>query len=123
MRAMKTIFMALLLTCSVRGFATDGNRLSEICSVAEKQEFQPDELRKLAACTNYIDGVLDTQMMWQSLTENERQHKKSICAEGIDTIQGAKIVAKYLRDNPDKLHWNAATLVVNAIHLAFPCRQ
>jgi hypothetical protein len=48
MRAMKTIFMALLLLFSVRAFATDGNRLSEICSVAEKQEFQPDELRKLA---------------------------------------------------------------------------
>ena len=120
---MKTIFLTLLLIFSVRAFGTDGNRLLEMCSVAEKEEFQPDELRKLAACTNYIDGVLDTQVMWQSLTANEPKHKKSICAESINTMQGAKIVVKYLRDNPDKLHWSGAALVVNAIHSAFPCSK
>jgi hypothetical protein len=118
----KTIFVLLVLLFSARAFAADGNHLSELCSVADKQELKSDELPLLTGCINYINGVLDTQIMWQSLTENEHQHKKSICAEeGINPMQSAKIVAKYLRDNPDKLHWTGAALVVNAIHLAFPC--
>jgi len=116
------LLISLFIACSHFSFATDGNRLLQICGPLDKTEFQPSELSDITACTNYIDGVLDTLVMLQSA--HPREIKSSVCApsdSGINTLQGARIVLKYLHDNPDKLHWPASALVINALHTTFPC--
>ena len=119
----KALILPLFFACSHLALATDGNRLLQICGPLDKTEFQPSEMSEVTACTNYIDGVLDALVALQSA--HPREIKSSVCApsdSGINPFQGARIVLKYLRDNPDKLHWTASVLVINALHDTFPCR-
>lgn len=108
-------------------YALDGTWLLDRCADVEKTDANAD-FSGYNACANYIAGVLDENDFWYAVLDGEGNHshdKGKICPwsdKGIDTQQGVRIVQKYLRDNPDKLHWPAAVLVTNAIHAAFPCQ-
>ena len=70
-------------------------------------------LSEVNAFMSYVLGVFDTSnnIFW------------CIYSSNINTAQVAKIVIKYINNNPEKLHLCAATLVINALSEAFPCKK
>ena len=45
------------------------------------------------------------------------------CAREKTALQLSEVVCKSLKDNPDERHRPAATLIVDALNEAFPCRN
>jgi hypothetical protein len=43
--------------------------------------------------------------------------------EGTTMIQNVRVVVKWLRDHPERLHERADTLILQALKTAFPCKQ
>jgi hypothetical protein len=43
--------------------------------------------------------------------------------EGVSNIQAARIVVKYLKENPEKQHDLGITLAIQALSKAFPCLE
>jgi hypothetical protein len=78
-------------------------------------------------CTGYLNGIGDFDFMLSQI-ERERGGGKSIIQhicipEGVSSGQTVRIVVKWLRENPDKLHMPASVLAVAAIRNAFPCKS
>ena len=69
-------------------------------------------------CWGYIAGVNDNQMSHVASGK-----LRSYCLpQGVQFDQLAKVVRKYLEDNPAKLHLPGGILVISALEQAFPCR-
>lgn len=60
----------------------------------------------------YIAGVVDTGNNYMFCT-----------TPGVSRGQNSAIVAKYLRNNPEKWNMSAASLVVEAMKESFPCKK
>ena len=69
-------------------------------------------------CAGYLSGVMDAHQTfkgWGELTQ------PTYCKpDGVTLGQVRAIVVKSLKENPEELHLNAASLVLNALRRAFP---
>lgn len=99
--------------CSYAGFLV-GNDLSK--GMMEFNKFETGGEYNSSDFNSYMSytlGVADStyNILW--------------CPESskINTAQVAKIVSKYLNNNPEKLHRDASSLVINALMQAFPCEN
>lgn len=64
-------------------------------------------------------GVVSTLMFFRSLL----QPKYSFCApDGVINEQAARVLVKYLRSHPERLHLNLRGLANDAFREAWPCR-
>lgn len=106
-----TVVAVLLL--SYTGFAEThsvrmkGNDLVRAC---EKIDSKTDSM-DFGICMGYIEGVADSM-------------ESSICiSPDVEAGQLIKATIKWLNDNPNQLHHDAATLVFSALVDAFPCRK
>jgi hypothetical protein len=113
---MKKILMLLVLMifaeCSYAGF-TSGNDLAKWMVEYEKSD--NDNTISMYAAGQY-DGYL---MGIADIT-----NRISWCNPGNVTHgQMFKIVSKYLHNNPEKLHFDAYSLVTQALKEAFPCKK
>ncbi len=68
----------------------------------------PDSLSDISYFQGYVTGVLDA----------ERRQIRT--PEGFTVGQACGIVAKFLRDNPQRLHKPAADLITDALRKAYP---
>mgnify|MGYP003650305081 CR=1 FL=1 len=82
-----------------------GNKLLEACE-------QDDETFGDGVCFGYVFGVFDVM---QGVTVCE--------PEGVTGKQIVSIVRKYLKENPENLHYEAAILVTHALDHYFPCSE
>lgn len=111
---MQKLFALLLLSISAPAWAaTDGNLLYEQCNRTVQSN---NDLIPLTACNNYIVGVVDGYRM------SKEGYEWLQIPEGVKGQQLQDIVLKYLKDNPEKRHWAAVILVMNAVNAAFPHR-
>lgn len=107
-------------------FGPAGSRLLEMCSEppVEVGDVVPVErLVKGASnngmCAGYIAGVNDSQMM-----QGASGRPPLYCLpSGVQIDQMAKVVRKYLQDNPAELHLPGVILVRSALEQAFPCHN
>ena len=114
----KVVVFALVMTASmgVQGVSFDtGLSLLKSC------EADPDTsgtFFEQGFCAGYIVSVHDTVATlahWEGFAEY-------ICPpEGVTSGQFRKVVVRVLNENPEKLHLNAGSLVLNALEGAFPC--
>jgi hypothetical protein len=79
------------------------------------------------ACTFYIVGWRDAfyaaTIFRYGTKKIEQNPKMGICIpDGVQREQMKKVLLKYLRDHPEKLHETTGLLVLKAMHEAFPCR-
>ena len=89
---------------SYAGFKT-GNKLVENC--------EPDDATFTdGECYGYVFGVFDVM-----------QDVKVCEPVGVTGKQLTEIVRKYLKENPENLHLNAAFLVTLALSEVFPCPE
>jgi hypothetical protein len=110
---------------SVTLFGPTGSQLLENCSEppVEVGDVVPVDLllrraRNNGMCAGYIAGVNDNQA-----SQVASGQAPTFCLPaGVQIDQLAKVVRKYLEDNPAKLHLPGGILVKSALDQAFPCR-
>jgi len=86
------------------GYWRTGNNLKTECG-------NPNSLFERSLCLGYIQGVADVFK------------DTSICfPKGVTPGQMESIVIKYLNEYPDRLHYSADSLVLDALGKAFPCK-
>jgi hypothetical protein len=102
----------LLSKCTLAVRAFDGEKLSS--SDAVEGEF----------CVGYVLGVHDMDFTVQMLEEHEKVSlmKHACSPSNASTGQAVRVVVKYLRDNPERLHMPASVLITDAVRSAFPCK-
>ena len=102
--------MLLLSAQSQAGFY-DGSKLLQRC--------ESDSAAENGACLGYIVGIIDSQTILVGWSDLDEPH---FCNPDRATAgQLVKVVTKFLNENPEKLHLEAAGAVTYALYEAFPC--
>ncbi|WP_150634778.1 Rap1a/Tai family immunity protein [Pseudomonas fluorescens] len=105
--------------------AENGTRLLEQCQdgirALDNENMTSDGLFASGFCFGLIEGVRFTMENYQ-FTNIPNEYKACFPKGHISNAQGARIVVKYLKDNPETLHEDAAILTTLALHNAFPCK-
>lgn len=97
-------------------------KLLGLCSQAVKS-FDDDKGADIAEanlCIGYVAGALDMERMLATLSKTWTPH---VCYPKNGTIeQAVRVVVKYLRDDPEGLHYSGGSTVWVALMKAFPCK-
>lgn len=125
-----TICCMLFVQSSVQAYAADekkdGNRFLSLCApFVDGLDSQASTHRNHEAiaegyCIGYFNGLQSLNRIMQFMPDN----RSLFCIpkeNGIPIPQLARIVVKYLRDNPSHLHNDDILLVIAALQEAFPC--
>jgi len=125
-------FLALSLACvsfsfggTAKAQGQDGSFFLQACSAAVKQadgtQLSQEESLLALYCASYVSGFLDAM----SLTVTTTKGNKVVCTpeRGITNDQAARILVKYLRENPKTLHQSGRMSLYVALAKAFPCKQ
>ena len=108
---MKKLFLLLLISVwfnQAHAKAMDGKMALAFCN---------DTINCALIASSYSDGFSYALMALR--TKNTVYCMPS----GANTGVLGRVFKQYLLDNPDKLHFTAASLAVNAFSEAFPCQQ
>jgi hypothetical protein len=96
-------FLVLGFPVVALGYWKTGNTIKAECGSSS--------LVEKSLCLGYITGVSDVFK------------DTSICyPKGVTAGQIESIVIKYLNEHPDRLHYSADSLVLDALGKAFPCK-
>ncbi len=109
-----SVVTLFILSMSVSVEAITGNKLSEYCKTVDdgrKQDFQAT-----AYCGGNITGVVDGMKYF------EFGNRFCISPE-VTRGQIMKVVIKYLKNNPQRLHEDYTELIYSAVTEAFPCNK
>ncbi len=95
------------------GAAQNGTTLLANCSHAAREDIDPTApmAHEDGFCYGYILGVDDA---------SGRPHCRP---EGTTLVQNVRVVVKWLKDHPERLHERADTLILQALKTGFPCRH
>ncbi|MES9902804.1 MAG: Rap1a/Tai family immunity protein [Sedimenticola sp.] len=104
------VFTSLLISWSISSALT-GNELLSYC--------ESEDVSNEAACLSYIEGVIDTEATLSQI--HSRLSHMCIPARGVTKGQVMRIVAKFLKDNPEGLHHAVSTDVLLSLSIVFPC--
>ncbi|MDO8769385.1 MAG: Rap1a/Tai family immunity protein [Burkholderiaceae bacterium] len=102
----------------------DGNALLSVCgnfvnALDRGTRLSEKDVVTLAACTSYLRGFTHGV----ALLSREPQQGAGYCIdESIPSAQVARVLVKYLRENPKNLHLHPAVLTVQALREGFPCK-
>lgn len=108
-----------------------GNDLLKRCSHAvaaidDEQELRGTKGLDATFCFGYITGVRDAAESYQVFDHSVKKQETFVrfCTPegGMNNGQTVRIVVKYLKDNPAKLHERAEWLILDALRDAFPCK-
>lgn len=102
------IFIAANASVAFAGF-TDGNELHRWLQEDEKQNGSHFEA---GLFKGYVGGVVDTGDGILFCTTSK-----------VTRGQNSAVVAKYIKNNPEKWNQPAQNLVIEAMKAAFPCKQ
>lgn len=129
----KTAQLMLLLaissvfTAHAQESDVDGNQLLERCSAYLKARDNPPlttaEEVNAGFCLGYMSAIADVDAHdVDALKANSKELQKYFCAPRNATIeQLVRVVMKWMKENPEKLHYNAGRVSAMALHAAFPC--
>jgi hypothetical protein len=116
----KIIFIALIATVFSTPCLADGNKLLNQCRHAIKlldgeTNLEKSEVLDAGQCMGYIKGVTESFKMFKL---------PHTCwpESGPSNAQAARIVFKYLSNNPEKLHEPEILVSALALSQAFPCK-
>lgn len=115
----KIILIALLTTLASTTCLADGNTLLTQCRSAMKlldgdNNLDKSEVLDAGQCMGYIKGTTASFKMF-------KLHNTCWPESGPSTAQAARIVFKYISDNPAKLHEPEILVSALALNQAFPC--
>ncbi len=120
--------LALAFTAVAPGQShADGNELLTQCNNAvqildgERKPNAPnDSPLAFGYCLGLMHGITETIRTYQVAYG----HNEIAClpVNGLENGQAARVVTKFLRDHPERLHQPDALLAIVAIKEAFPCK-
>ena len=122
MKKLILIFVALSLFVGLPVMAMDGNVLLKSCEDGIKMlenDTSADEFNA-GTCKGFILGSLQVHSLY---TDIYKQKPYYCLPENPPVGQLVRITVKYLKSNPEFLHYGAAVSVHNAMIQAFPCSQ
>ncbi len=102
-----------------------GMKLLDECQLAIKESNQvpPADWVDVGHCIGYLQGYWSAWQIW-SLANKESGGKlrsPACIPDGVTTGEIVRVVVKYLKDHPNKLHEDAGILVFWALSGAYPC--
>jgi hypothetical protein len=136
---MKTVcrFFLVAMMCGGGDFALakTGSELLDLCQNAERaaKDLNTVEQQRDAMCAGFIVGAIDgyNNAITDSLgklpsatttADMIELIKLQMCIpQGVTVGQFQRIVLHFLRDHPEKLHGDAASLAIEAVRTPFPC--
>jgi len=100
-----------------------GRDFLEICSSAGN-EGGSDAVRiqRDATCLGWVAGFADGFLVHEELLSVPRRDRMACVPRGVTTIETARVIKKYLADNPGKAHRPTRYIASIALAGAFPCR-
>jgi hypothetical protein len=99
--------------------AADGNDLLKWCKNASSDI--PEIQSSFTA--GFCLGTMQTVGELTPFINDSLGSAFKICPPSeITNGQGARIVVKYIQQNPEKLHFNATALAIMALQNAYPCK-
>ena len=104
--------------------ATDGNTLLKNCQTTvrmmDSEQLSSNDSVAVGQCLGMIEGVKSTLIIFG----DQLPGKSRACVPngGINNGQAARIVTKYMHDNPAKLNLDATVLIILALKDAYPCK-
>lgn len=108
------VFFAAVLASPTWAATLTGNKLEQFCS---SPTGSPGQL----ACVMYIQGFVGGI---EAGDGTKVKDKRAWCFPDGSTVGQSKLVVqKYMRDNPQDLHNEAAVVVGIALVQAFPCKN
>lgn len=114
MRRIAILTVAMIAWSPAANANLTGNKLKDYCS------FFPGQIHTEASnvCVGYVGGTLDTLRLY-----NAFQKPKQFCeVDGVEFEQLMAIIKKHFEDYPERLHFTASTLILEAMKKAFPCK-
>lgn len=126
MRPLLFVYLLLLLivptTSHASGDGIDGSKLLENCeSVIDRpQSLGVSEGVGIGWCLGLLNGLVSVNQVYQDRLGNESLF--CLPEGGISNLQAARVVIKFLRDNPARLHEKGTFLALVALKDAFPCK-
>ena len=109
------IVALFILAMSMPAEAITGNKLLEDCEKSEDQSL-PARFQHGAFCAGYVTGVTDGLF--------HLDYENRFCLpKGVTHGQTQKVVVKYLRENPQRLHEHYVPIILSALKEAFPCKE
>lgn len=108
------------LSCGL-AMAGDGNQLLRACKEAVRDSDGERDTSgvDIGYCLGLVNGVMNTMV---TMNEYLLPKEKTCFPARLMNQQGARIVAKYLKEHPASLHRDGAFLVMAAFQNAYPCR-
>jgi hypothetical protein len=105
----------------------DGNAIMEDCNAAVSfadsgalHDSDDINFGRAGYCLGLVQGITQLNKYYELMLKG----KSLFCTPsgGIKNGQAARIVVKYLRDHPEKLHEHESFLVIEAFREAYPCK-
>jgi hypothetical protein len=135
MRPLLLVFTMLAFRGIARAQTIDasGNEFLNKCSVIEKSadvqmsNLSDIEIVQADLCIYYLRGVADGVQAEKAFLQelsgaNKFKYPVPSCVpDGVKVDQIARIVLKYIRNNPEISHYPTAALVMDALGTTFPC--
>ena len=115
MRPLGILCFVFSLMCGIAGAAEtgsaflNGNDLYAYCTASDNS--------KRGICLGYVEGMADSIGLMQTGSA-----AAVFCIPRVLAGQARDVVVKYLQENPAHRHETGATLVMEALHDAWPCR-
>jgi hypothetical protein len=118
-------FVVFLLMSLPAKAAMTGNELLTICEHADApdSEVTTNQQWDTMHCVGYISGVTDANTAWWDFKPEVHGGPNYCLVGGVNNGQVFRVVVKYLREHPERLHFPAARLINEALTRAFPCKS
>jgi hypothetical protein len=120
-----SVFLACFPVLLAHAEDEDGNLLLRECKETLNETYKECEPAiNSMHCLGYIDGLVAMNDIYKStVLKGSSQGLICLPKEKPQTVgQLARIVVKYLEDNPKQLHEPAASLATVALSKSFPCK-
>ena len=100
-----------------------GRDFLEICSaVGSDQNGDPVRIQNDAACLGWVEGFRDGFTVHDDLLGVPQRDRIACIPGGATSVQLARVIKKYLADNPDKAHRATRLVASVALASAFSCK-
>lgn len=109
---MKRVLIAFIITVNANSVFAGFTNGNELYQWLQESENPNGSSFKSGLYSGYVGGVVDTGDGILFCTTS-----------GVTRGQNSAVVAKYLKNNPEKWSQSADTLVIDAMKQAFPCKK
>ena len=103
--------------------ANDGNDLLKRCTYAAADDLPKNTTEFIGAafCLGFIEGAVNGIQVAIAVNVEKKEDRPFCVPEGVTNSQKAKILVKYLNENPKLLHKGRLYLTIKAFVEAYPC--